>query len=43
MVLLDAGVVKEGMDCRMEFCIDVMIPLLLSVESACFSRFIFHG
>ena len=32
MVLLDAGVVKEGMDCRMEFCMDMMIPLLLGVR-----------
>ena len=31
MVLLDAGVVKEGMDLRMGFEMDVMIPLLLSV------------
>ena len=43
MMSLDAGVVMEGLDCRMESCTDVMIPLLLVCESACFSHFIIHG
>ena len=30
--MLDAGVVKEGMDCRMGFWMDVIIPLLASVR-----------